>query len=977
LEQIEQSDRQKNAQAIYLRWLMLLAGMMAVTVPYVIYDHMFGADKASINVAAPQVPPVAVNVDVAASKAPPVDVAFVALTAAESGGGVYLGIDAGDIDAVVAGQLGLSSTCGVLVNAVIPGSPAATAGLERGDVLISLDNRPVTGLDGLKALVATLTPSQVVRVVFIRDGVKKSAYITVAGTTAILRTAAAAPPSDSQAWGMTVGPLTSKLRATYGIPDDLNGVAVLGVTPGGQADTAGIRMGDVISGLDKTATADMQDFFKAAYADDSKTSLLNVYSQGQFQYIALNSLQGNAVDAAVVNLLADQSAPYYISILHYVMIVGVIGFIAAIYIYFSLFRYSPGNEKMQYIARKIRSGTSVFLKQEYKTAAFYLMVFFIALSFMLGISTGGAFILGAFCSMLPGWIGIRAATIANVRTCQAAKEENGLHKALQIAFRGGAVMGLAVASIGIIGLCGYILIVMAGQNPKTVVYVVTGFAFGASFFALLGRVGGGIFTKSADIGADMVGKLELGLREDDARNPAVIADNVGDNVGDVAGMGADLFESYIAALVGTVIMAMSMPKPMQYMTLPFVLAAIGLLASMISMLVGRLFMRTANPQGFLKNMIFLSGIIFAAGAFAATSIMTGDMKLFLVILIGVACGTLVSVEVEFFASGKKPMKYVTRMSKAGAGTNIISGLVVGFQGAFLPMVTVCAAVIVIVSLAGAYGLGLSAVAMLATIAITMCVDAYGPIVDNAGGIAQMSGAKPEVRRITDILDVAGNTTAAIGKGFSITAGIVTALAYFGAYASRIGFEGVELFNTRALVGLFIGATFPFLFAALTMGAVSHIAERLVSETRRQMREIKGLLSGEAAPQSDRCIEIISRDSLRGSILTGLIAVAMPFIITVAAGINALAGFLVGAMVVGSILGMAMSIGGATWDNAKKYIERERDAHGGMDEAYKAAVVGDMVGDPFKDVAGPSMNILIKLMITVALVLCPILLKLAQ
>jgi len=525
-----------------------------------------------------------------------------------------------------------------------------------------------------------------------------------------------------------------------------------------------------------------------------------------------------------------------------------------------------------------------------------------------------------------------------------------------------------IAHIGIIGLGFYCLAVLTGSGPGGLLYVVAGFCLGASFFALLGRVGGGIFTKSADVGADLTGKLEFNLVEDDPRNPAAIADNVGDNVGDVAGMGSDLFESYTSSVIATLIMALGMTEPLKYVALPLVLMAVGLVCCLVTIGVSSVLSRSCAPQTFLRRSIYVANGLFVVGAYAAVIAIVGESDLFLAIVAGVACGVLIGAETELFCAGPS-VRHVTKMSETGAATNIMAGLSVRFLGSILPIITICATILIALQVAGLYGIGLAAAAMLSTTAIIMAIDAYGPIVDNAGGIATMSAAGLEVRRITDRLDAAGNVTAAVGKGFAIGAGVITTVALFAAYIHGTRLADAELFTPHVLVGLFVGVALPVLFAAWTMRAVTRIANRLVTEVRRQFREVRGLLAGEREPDADRCVDMLVRDSLMATVVAGIIAIASPFVVFFILCSEALGGFLVGAMLTRTVLALSMSIGGAAWDNAKKLIEREREIGGGTDVAYEAAVVGDTVGDPFKDVCGPSMDILIKLMVTIALVFC--------
>jgi len=878
----------------------------------------------------------------------------------------YIGIAATNIDPVVADQLNIPAGSGVLITSVISGSPAEAAGLIRGDAITAFNNKDVSDLAALRELVSDVKPSDVVRVVFIRQGQADSLYLTIGASAQIELVAGTDDPTDPLNLGMTVAALTDGLRATYGVPTNIDGVIIVAVVTGGTADSMGIMPGDVISALDGSDITDMASFFEAAYDDTDETSLLNIYSRGQYRYVPIASLETSAL--CLTDPIELEDFDSYQILFRVVPLVGVAGLGFALLYYLSLFRYPRGTAKMRAIAEKIHSGTKVFLRQEYKVTGIFLMIFFILICSVLCLPTGIAFLVGAACSMLPGWIGMKAATTANIRTCQAARQE-GLGKALNIAFEGGAVMGISVASVGLIGLGTYCLVVLTSHDPETLPFVIAGYCLGASFFALFGRVGGGIFSKSADIGADMTGKVEYDLPEDDPRNPAVIADNVGDNVADVAGMGSDLFESYTSSTVATIIMALRMNE-LEYVVLPLVLIAIGLLCCLITIGFSQFFTKRADPQTFLRNVIVGANILFIIGAFATVIAITGQFSLFLAVVAGVLCGILIGIETEYFGSGL-PIKYIVNMSKTGAATNIIAGLSMGFLGALLPILTICATIIITLCLAGLYGIGLSAVGMLGTMAIIMSIDAYGPIVDNAGGIATMSRTTKQARIITDKLDIAGNISAAIGKGFTIGTGVITTVALFAAYIHGTQLAHTELFTPVVLVGLFVGVTLPLLFAALTMTAVTRIANKLVIEVRRQFKEIKGLLTGKAEPDTDRCVDIIAHDSLRATVVAGIIAAASPFVVFFILGVEAMAGFLVGAMLTGSVLGMSMAIGGSAWDNAKKYIERQRDTDEEMAAAHKAAVVGDMVGDPFKDVSGPAMNILIKLMVTIALVFCSI------
>jgi K(+)-stimulated pyrophosphate-energized sodium pump len=882
----------------------------------------------------------------------------------------FLGVEIVSVDELIAQQLGIPDGHGVLVNSVIADSPAEKAGLQRGDVIAVINTTATRNVDIFKEIMATLKPGQTVKITYLRDSKKVRTYAVLGEPPAVITTAqTTAQNSADSDWGVSLSAITSTLQNTYNIPNNINGIVIVSVVPGGAADKAGLAPGDVIVGIDGTSISGLDDFIAAVASDQDNTAILDVYSRGRYRYIPIASIETGDSICGTDEPVPVGQLPAYEGLFRAVPLVGVAGLGFALLGYFSLFGYSAGNKKMQAVAEKIRSGTVVFLKQEYRITAIFLVISFLVICFTLCFPTALAFLIGSACSILPGWIGMKAATTANCRTCEAARK-SGLREALNVAFLGGSVMGISVASVGIIGLGVYSLVVLNGGNPGVLPYVVAGFCLGASFFALFGRVGGGIFTKSADIGADMTGKIEYNLPEDDPRNPAVIADNVGDNVGDVAGMGSDLFESYTSSTVATIIMALRMGD-LKYVILPLVLIAVGLVCCLLSIAVSKLLSRRSEPQDFLRNIIYVANGFFLVGAFAAIMTITGQFGLFLTVVTGVLCGLLIGLETEYFGSGF-PIKYIVNMSKTGPATNVIAGLAVGFIGALLPIITICAAITITLLLGGLYGIGLSAVAMLGTMAIIMSIDAYGPIVDNAGGIATMSQAGQKTRRITDKLDAAGNITAAIGKGFTIGAGVITTVALFAAYIAGTKLDHAELFTTAVLVGLFMGAVLPLLFAAWTMGAVTRIANKLVIEVRRQFKQIKGIITGQTEPDTDRCVDVIARDSLMATVVAGIIAVASPFIVAFTLGSEALGGFLVGAMLVGSVLGMSMSIGGGAWDNAKKWIETNREEGDNMEVAYKAAVVGDMVGDPFKDVSGPAMNILIKLMVTIALVFCSVL-----
>jgi len=949
----------------YIKWTIVVMGMVFAFFVYLLYSNVMGLD---LNLP---------RAEVIGEFTERIEQGTIIKTAADEqmspSPSAFLGVAVVSVDEAIAEQLGINDEHGVLVNSVIDDSPAEKAGLRRGDVIAVVNTTATINIDLFKEVMSTLDPGETVRITYVRDGRKSRTYATLAEPPAIMLTAQTTNTDteveDETDWGVSLSAITPALRDTHNIANNVNGVVVLSVAPGGAAEEAGLSPGDVIVGIDGATISDLDEFFAAVASDKDNTALLDIYTQGQFRYIPIASIETDDSVCGTDEPISVEQLPRYEALLRAVPLVGVAGLGFALLGYLCLFGYSAGTKKMQDIAEKIRSGTEVFLKHEYTITGVFLIISFIAICITLCMPTGLAFLAGSICSMLPGWIGMKSATTSNSRTCQAAKQ-SGLAKALNVAFLGGSVMGISVASVGIIGLGTYSLLVLNGDNPAALPYVVSGFCLGASFFALFGRVGGGIFTKSADIGADMTGKIEYNLPEDDPRNPAVIADNVGDNVGDVAGMGSDLFESFTSSTVAAIIMALRMGE-LKYVILPLVLIAVGLISCLLAISAGKLLSKRMEPQTFLCNIIYVANGLFLAGAFAAVIWITGEFSLFLTVVTGVLCGILIGLETAYFGCGF-PVKYIVKMSETGAATNVIAGLAVGFIGALLPIITVCATITITLLLGGLYGIGLSAVAMLATMAIIMSIDAYGPIVDNAGGIATMSRAGVKTRRITDKLDAAGNITAAIGRGFTIGAGVITAIALFSAYIGGTKLADAELFAPAVLVGLFIGAVLPLFFAAWTMGAVTRIANKLVVEVRRQFEQTKGLLTGKAEPDTDRCVDVIARDSLMATVVAGIIAIASPFFVAFTLGVEALGGFLVGAMIVGSVLGMSMSIGGVAWDNAKKWIESHREKRDDMEAAYKAAVVGDMVGDPFKDVSGPAMNILIKLIVTISLVFCSVL-----
>jgi K(+)-stimulated pyrophosphate-energized sodium pump len=631
---------------------------------------------------------------------------------------------------------------------------------------------------------------------------------------------------------------------------------------------------------------------------------------------------------------------------------------------------SPGSERMREIQAAIQEGAEAFLTREYRALVPFAVFVALFLGVVVGIGTGVAFLFGAFCSAATGLAGMAIAVRANARTTQAASES--LNRGLRVAFDSGAVMGSAVVGTGLLGLSLVWLIARPLVDFATAISIISGYSMGASSIALFARVGGGIYTKAADVGADLVGKVEVGIPEDDPRNPAVIADNVGDNVGDVAGMGADLFESYVGSIVGTMALAGTV-SIVGDDVLPLLVAALGVLAS----IVGTFFVRVpegADLNGLLwalRRGIFVAGALVLVGTAVLVSVTGAGFGVFWAIIAGLVAGIVIGLGTEFFTSYVyRPTREIADSALTGAATIIIRGLATGMQSTVLATIVLAVAILIAYALAGLYGVAIAGVGMLSTLGITLATDAYGPVADNAGGIAEMAQLPHEVRERTDALDSLGNTTAATGKGFAIGSAVLTALALMAAYATAVGVSVVNVLDPRVMVGLLIGAMLAYLFSAFAMTAVGKAAYGVVQEVRRQFAEIPGLLAGTGRPDYARCVDITTSAALREMVAPGVLAVGSPLVVGLLLGKEALGGMLMGAIASGALLAIMMANAGGAWDNAKKLIES--GAHGGKgSEAHKAAVVGDTVGDPFKDTAGPSMNILIKLMAVVSLVLAPL------